>query len=119
MDMGWGSGEEPYAIVHFRKPRSHTFGSPSNETRHGHPLHGRGLRAYGAQEVLHSSWIRALERMNSVHRGHKPERFADLHHYIFAFHDSMFECVADGFSVSIVEESMRERMSMIAGSLVV
>ena len=36
----------------------------------------------------------AVERINSVHNGHRPERYDKLMHFIFTFHDSMFECVA-------------------------
>jgi hypothetical protein len=67
----------------------------------GHPLASRGLQAYSAFEVRNSSWIRQLERMNSVHPQHNPARYSMLHHYVFAFHDSTFECVARDFSLSL------------------
>lgn len=90
---------EPTAIVSFRSCRAMYFGAPNDEAFAGHPLAGRGLRPYAAVEVLGSSWIRQLERMNSVHPHHRPEAFGSLHHYILTFHDSTFECVALGYKV--------------------
>lgn len=50
-------------------------------------------------EVSHSSWIRRLEKMNSVHPYHRPDAFWKRRHLVFAFHDTTFECVCDGFEV--------------------
>lgn len=49
---------------------------------------------YAAWEVRNSSWIRTLERMNSVHPYHSSGLFNDFRHFIFAFHDTTFECIA-------------------------
>ena len=92
--------EEACALVGFDRPYAHMFGPPNDEAFHGHPLASRGLRPNSAFEVSNSSWIRELARMNSVHPYHKPERFAEFKHFIFAFHDSTFECVAKGFEIS-------------------
>ena len=99
-DTSSDSTEEPAALVEFILPRAHLFGSPNDEALRGHPLHERGLRAYAAYEVRHSSWVRGLEQMNRVHSAHAPARFALLRHYLFTFHDSTFECVAEGLQVS-------------------
>src|SRR5438093_1472990 len=66
---------EPVALIRFRSCYAHMFGPPNDEAFHGHPLAPRGLHPYGAFEVTDSSWIRRLERMNSVHRYHRPEVF--------------------------------------------
>lgn len=97
--VGPSAASEPLAIVRFTLCYAHMFGPPNDEAFSGHPLASRGLRPYGAYEVRHSSWIRRLERMNSVHDGHRPETFRNHRHLIFAFHDSTFECVCDGFDV--------------------
>ena len=57
---------EPIAIVRF-DAHNHMFGPPNDEAFSGHPLARRGLTPYGAFQIEHSSWIRQLERMNSVH----------------------------------------------------
>jgi hypothetical protein len=90
---------EPAALVRFERTWSFQFGAPNDEAFRGHALHDRGLHPYAAFEVEHSSWLRGLERMNSVHEHHRPADFLLLRHYIFAFHDSTFECAARGFTV--------------------
>lgn len=95
--VGEHSEGESCALVRFRRPYAHMFGPPNDEAFDGHPLAARGLTPYAVFEVKNSSWIRTLERMNSIHPCHNPERFANLKHFIFAFHDKTFECVADGF----------------------
>ena len=94
-----GRDHEEVAVIRFVMPRAHYFGSPNDEARSGHPLYSRGLSFYGAHEVLGSSWIRLLERMNRVHPRHSPALFEGLRHFIFCFRDDMFECVAKGFAV--------------------
>lgn len=96
------------AILDFHRPYAQMFGPPNDEAFGGHPLAARGLSPYAAFEVEHSSWIRKHERMNSVHPRHDRERFlARKRHFVFAFHDSTFECVAEGFSVNIIRGSMQ------------
>ena len=89
-----GEAEDAAARVEFVRPLAHFFGPPNDEAFSGHPLAGRGLHPYGAFEVIGSSWVRSLERMNRVHPQHRPEHFASYHHFVLAFHDSTFECVA-------------------------
>ena len=94
------------AVIQAASPYAHMFGPPNDEAFSGHPLAARGLSPYAVFEVERSSWIRSLEHMNSVHPHHRPERFATLKHYIFAFHDTTFECVAESFSVSLASGSV-------------
>lgn len=103
------SGGLPIAIVQFSWPSAHMFGPPNDEAFGGHPLASRGLSPYAVFEVKNSSWIRKHERMNSVHRSHNRERFlARRRHFIFAFHDSTFECIAESFETSVFRGSMRD-----------
>lgn len=89
------------AIITFPGPYAHMFGPPNDEAFAGHPLAGRGLRPHAVFEVRQSSWVRSLERMNSVHPSHMPKSFSSMRHFVFAFHDSTFECVARGFGVRL------------------
>ena len=91
---------EDFALIEFQRYRSFMFGSPNDEAFSGHPLASRGLHPYACFQIEASSWIRQLERMNSVNPRHDPTRFARYNHYVFAFHDSTFECVAENFTVS-------------------
>jgi hypothetical protein len=96
---------EPIALVRFERI-AHMFGPPNDEAFTGHPLAGRGLHPYGAFRIENSSWIRRLERMNRVHEFHKPERFKQFQHLVFAFHDSTFECVCRDFEIRTEQGSM-------------
>lgn len=88
--------DDKVAMVEFEHVAAHYFGPPNDEALSGHPLHARGLGGYGAYEVHNSSWIRALERMNRVHPSHRPTMYRGLRHFIFTFHDTLFECIAKG-----------------------
>jgi hypothetical protein len=106
--------DEPAALVEFKWCYAYMFGPPNDEAFRGHPLAERGLSPYGSYEVLNSSWIRSLERMNSVHHNHKPESFWTRHHYILTFHDSTFECVSDGYKVCKTLGSMESILPIMA-----
>ena len=99
--VGEHSGGEPCALVRFAHAAAHMFGPPNDEAFAGHPLAERDLEPYAVFEVNNSSWVRTLERMNSVHPYHQSKRFAKYKHFIFAFHDSVFECVAESFELSV------------------
>lgn len=91
---------DPVGVVDFTRCYATMFGPPNDEAFEGHPLADRGLHPYGAFEVLGSSWIAQLERMNAVHPYHRREHFDGYRHVILAFHDSTFECIARGYTIS-------------------
>ena len=100
-------GNEPCAVIEFTMPYAHMFGPPNDEAFAGHPLADRGLRPYGVFEIEGSSWLRTLERMNAVHPSHNPKHFSKYKHFIFTFHDTTFECIAEGFSFCLGSGSVR------------
>lgn len=89
---------QPLGVVEFHRVHAITFGGPNDEALEGHPLHGKGLRPYGAHLVVNSRWIADAERMNSVHPHHRGGWHDRLNHYTFCFHDETFECLAEGFT---------------------
>lgn len=112
-------GQEHVAVISFDY-RAHRFGGPNDEALSGHPLYARGLRHYSTYEVVQSSWIKELEIMNSVHPYHRSERFRECHHYVFTFHDSMFECIATNYDYEVVQSQkfhLHEVVAMIAARL--
>jgi hypothetical protein len=109
--------DQTVAVARFECAIAHFFGPPNDEAFSGHPLAKRGLSPYGAFEVLSSSWIRTLERMNSVHPFHRPEPFAFCRHFILTFHDSIFECVARRFSIDQPAGTLRSIVARLAESL--
>ena len=84
-------------ILKFRVCIEYTFGGPSGELVYGHPYYELGLDGSLFYELQDSDWIKACERINSIHPQHDPERWKKFKHYILTFHDNMFQCIAEGF----------------------
>ncbi|HEU4538114.1 MAG TPA: hypothetical protein VFS00_28530 [Polyangiaceae bacterium] len=104
---------EPLALVEFKRCVSAKLGAPNDEVFSGHPLAGRGLRAYTAQTVVNSPWLAELEAINRVHRGYRPEFWRSLKHYVFWFHDSTFECVAESYAVEVFHETFSALLARV------
>jgi hypothetical protein len=104
-------------IVEFHRCMSAKFGTPNDEVNDGHPLHGAGFVGYRALRVINSPWIAELRSINSVHRCFDSGFWEGLTHYIFGFHDSTFECVAQDFSVSTTPASLQEAIAHVCGRL--
>ena len=109
------SGGTPVAVVRFEHCRALYFGAPNDEALAGHPLAARGLEPYTAFEVQESSWVDRLEGMNRVHPMHSATLFEDCRHFIFTFHDSTFECVANSYAISKSQGSMIEILERLPG----
>jgi hypothetical protein len=112
-----GTEGEIVALVSFRRPYAHFFGPPNDEAFTGHLLAERGLHPYGVFEIHNSSWVRRLERMNAVHPHHRPGAFSARRHFIFAFHDSTFECVAERLEVEVRGGSLLSAIRELSGRL--
>ncbi len=106
--VGPDSVGEPFAAVKFIHAIAYYHGAPNDEAFGGHPLANRGLEPYGTFEVHNSSWLQHLIEMNRVHPYHKDEHFAQYRHFVLTFHDTTFECIAEGYSVSTGVGSLRE-----------
>ena len=109
---------EPIAIVTFKHCLSVMFGPPNDEAFRGHPLASRGLSPYSFFLVENSSWLRTLEKMNSVHPYHSQKLFEDYKHFVLSFHDSVLECISEQYDYEVVEGPilnvvgiMKERLS--------
>ena len=106
--------ESVVAIVTFARPSLHMFGPPNDEAYGGHPLAKHGLRAHSASEVHSSSWRQRRIEMNRVHYRHSDAIYDGLRHFIFAFHDSTFECLAHDFDVALFSGSMQRAVAHMA-----
>ena len=67
--------------------------------------------------TLHAR-IEEIIETNSVHRHFNPEYWNDFQHYLFGFHDTTFECIAESFEVETYEESMRQLMTRACNQMV-
>jgi len=106
------------AVVEFKRCICTKMGTPNDEVFRGHPLNGRGFRGYCPLRVKNSLWIKELEAINSIHNGYRPESWSNLNHYIFGFHDSTFECVAESFIVEGRATTIPEVLTEVCGKLV-
>ena len=105
------------AVVEFKRCLCAKMGSPNDEVFHGHPLHGKGFEGYRPLRVKNSPWIKELEAINSVHSCYRPESWSMLNHYIFGFHDSTFECVAESFAAEAKTATIPEVLAEICSKL--
>jgi hypothetical protein len=97
--VDWAAAEQvPLGVVEFHGVHSVRFGGPNDEALAGHPLSGKGLRAYAAHRMLNSHWIGDQERINSVHPRHRGGWADRLTHYVFCFHDETLECLASSIT---------------------
>lgn len=88
-------------VVEFKRCLVSRFGYPNDEARWGIPRYKNV--SYGIYEIRNSTWIKELVRLN---RYRFPETKDDYvrRHFLFAFHDDTFECLADGLSLEVVKE---------------
>lgn len=109
---------EPLALVEFQRCIAAKLGAPNDEVFDGHPLSGKGLEPYRAQTVESSRWLAELRAINRVHRGYRDDAWQRYHHYIFWFHDTTFECIAEGFTLAQHTCSMSDLLALAARRLV-
>lgn len=112
------AGPEPLALVEFKSCVSAKLGAPNDEVFEGHPLNGKGLDSYTAQRVVNSRWIKEIESINSVHRGYDPSMWKNLTHFVFWFHDSTFECIAESYKVELHRTSMKVLLNHMVDRLI-
>ena len=87
------------------------FGYPNDEAW-SHIPRTRGL-AYGVFEVLNSSWIAELTRLNRFGFPNTPEP-TNKRHFMFLFHDSSFECIARELRVEVLQEKFSAAFAVMS-----
>ena len=120
--VGYGTGEDEFAVVSFPMSTNLKVGGPNDEALHGHPLYAFGLKHYSIHRIENSPWLHELERQNSVHSRHVAQWFLkDKVHYIFALKEETVECIVvegEGSEVQVrVFESHQSALEHIRGSL--
>lgn len=103
--------------IKFKWCQKYTFGSPSNETLHGHPYYKLGLRSCAFYELKDSDLIKSLQEIEKSHDYYSLDGWEKYKHYILTFHDNMFECVALDFEIREEETSLYNHMSSILNEL--
>jgi hypothetical protein len=100
------------AVITFKNHLIYKFGYPNAEALQAHPYYTLGLEAYRLFEVVSSDWVEDIEQKNRVHPFHNPIRYKMYKHFLIAFEDSTFECVAAGMEIEFkpkmtMEEGVR------------
>lgn len=94
------------AIIQFSFCLATKMGPPNEEAISGHPLYNKGLRSYRFYRVEDSSRLKQYKVQNRVHPYHKDELFDDYVHYIFCFHDLVFDCICKKVEFEITTGSL-------------
>lgn len=91
------------AVAELRGCCATRFGYPNDEPRGAIP-HFKGV-SYGIYEVRNSSWIKEVTEMN---RRTFPETEDDrtTKHFIFGFHDSTLESLAEEISLEVTKDPL-------------
>jgi hypothetical protein len=89
------------AVVEFKRCLVSRFGYPNDEARWGIPQYENV--SYGIYEVLNSTWIKEVVRMNRYRFPKTTDAYV-AKHFLFAFHDDTFECLADDLTIEVVNE---------------
>lgn len=90
------------AVVELKRCLLSRFGYPNDEARWGIPYYREV--SYGIYEVQRSTWIKEIVRLNRYRFPATKDDFV-RRHFLFAFHDETFECLADDLSLEVVNES--------------
>ncbi len=92
--VGYGTGEDQYALISFNSATNVKVGGPNDEALHGHPLYSCGLKHYAIHRIEGSPWLEELEGQNAVHSQHDRQRFLQNKvHYLFALKEETVECI--------------------------
>lgn len=105
-------------VVEFSSCLAAKLGSPNDEVFEGHPLHGKGMDGYRAQEVHNSEWLKEIEKINSVHSQYSSQSHSHVRHFVFWFHDSSVECLAESFTADVYREGLADVLKKICEQLV-
>ena len=107
----------PWAVVDFWPVHDHRFGGFSDILRDRHPLANSGLNMGGVHIVENSQW--KLKILSEIHPNpitFGPPRPEPIH-YIFTFHDSMFECIAGQPTTLVITGTAREVVQKVCAEM--
>jgi hypothetical protein len=105
------------AVCEFRLCAITKFGYPNDEAWSGIPR-TRG-KSYGVFEVLNSTWKAEIDRLNRYSFPNPKSEYPRGRHFLFLFHDSSFECIADDLKLELFREPYDRIFSRIAARVTV
>ncbi len=104
-------------VLKFTNCLKHTFGMPGDETFRGYRYYAVGMRPYSFYELNVPDWIEELQAIDRAHPRFNPDKWPQYKHYIITFHDSMFECVAQGFEIREENASLYSQVGVLLNEL--
>ena len=107
-------------LIEFNFCYCYKFGGMNDEVFHGHPLYEQGLEGYEAHYIENSSWIKGEMKIQSAHHSHNPNKphwLDNYKHYFFTFHDEVFECIAQGYTVELFRGNIKAVYDIASGRL--
>ena len=107
----------PIAIVTFIRPNSHRFGIVNDEAADGHPLYDKGLEVYSAHIIENSRWIEELKSIHKVHPRYSDKHWIGSKHFLLFFHDEIFEIIAEGYDIEVINSTFENAAVEIAKRL--
>lgn len=106
-------------VLKFNLFIKYRFGMPNNEIIIGHPYFKLGLKPNSFYQLEGSDWIKELMKIDSVHPYFNEEKWTNYKHYIFTFHDNMFECIAKDYEISESTISIYKKAITIINEMIV
>ena len=90
---------EPIVELIFKRCSYHSFSPPNDGAISGHPYADLGLYSHNFYELTESDLIAKLKTYNRHHTYDNPNVWDKYHHYLLAFKEQLFECIAYDFEV--------------------
>jgi hypothetical protein len=97
-------GNNERGQLNFNSVSQFTFGYPNEEAINGHRYFSLGLLPFMFVEVIGSEVIQGIIELNRVHPYHKDEMFSRHRHFVFPFHDSTLEVIAQSYNFEKVNQ---------------
>lgn len=104
-------------FIEFHGFIKYTFGMPGNETIQGHPYSKLGMKAYSFYELKESDLIIKLQDIDKIHPYYSTEKWNKYKHYILTFHDNMFECIAESYTIKSRETTLQNQALLILNEM--
>lgn len=105
-----------HALVTFQHAYAYKTEGINDEVFFAHPLLKQML-GYEIFLVKNSAWIKEQQKIHSKHLYYSKKEWKTLKHYLFVFHDEIFHCIAESFTVVSYRKSYKEMKQILLKSL--
>lgn len=85
-----------------------TSGGPNDEVIEGQSLYGKGIATCSAFLIENSKWKEEQEKVNRHHRLFCQSRWQRINHYLWTFHDTQIQALAEGFEIQLRDGQLED-----------